>query len=76
MAKERPKYLSYLLRLWRANGQAADDRDEASAVWLASLESSRTHERWAFRTLEELFDYLRGETGAARDADEHREADG
>ena len=75
MAKERPRYLSYLLRLWWANGQTGDDSDEAPAVWRASLESSRTHERWAFRTLGELFDYLNSETKAAPDEDERRVVD-
>jgi hypothetical protein len=55
-------YLSYLLRLWRVS-------DEERPVWRASLKSAHSGERLGFGSLEELFDYLRAETGvkAAQD---------
>jgi hypothetical protein len=49
-------YLSYLLRLWRVS-------DEEGPVWRASLKSAHSGERLGFASLEELFDYLRAETG-------------
>ena len=58
MDKERPDYLAYLLRLWRASG-------EEGAVWRASLQSPRTGERIGFASLDELFDFLREQTGVA-----------
>ena len=63
MAEERLEYLSYLLRLWPEGG-------EEEAVWRASLESPHTGERVGFASLEELFDYLRQQTGVTLDAPE------
>ena len=54
--KGREPYLSYLLRLWRVS-------DEEEPVWRASLKSAHSGERLGFVGLEELFDYLRAETG-------------
>jgi hypothetical protein len=54
--KEGEPYLSYLLRLWRVS-------DEEEPVWRASLKSAHSGERLGFASLEELFDYLRTETG-------------
>ena len=53
-------YLSYLLRLWRENGEKTG--------WRASLESSHTGERKGFASLDDLFDFLRGQIGAVSDA--------
>ena len=50
-------YLSYLLRLWQAS-------DAGRVGWRASLESVQSGERVAFAGLEELFAFLRAETGA------------
>ena len=64
MAKSQPRYLSYLLRLWQTGSQPA---------WRASLESL-TGERQGFADLEELFAFLKSQTGveqAAADDDEH-----
>lgn len=58
MAKGQSDYLSYLLRLWRVNG-------EEKAVWRASLESPHTGERNGFASLDALVDFLRGQTGVA-----------
>jgi hypothetical protein len=62
MANEYPAYLSYLLRLWRV-----EDRGEApgvdEAVWRASLESAHTGEKKTFASMDDLFEFLRGQTG-------------
>jgi len=57
--KEQSDYVSYLLRLWR------EGDSEQEAIWRASLESTRTGERRAFASLDELFDYLRERTDMA-----------
>jgi hypothetical protein len=63
MTRERPEYLSYLLRLWRV-------REGGQDAWRASLQRPGSSERVSFRTLEELFAFLRRETGTARDGEE------
>jgi hypothetical protein len=62
-SREQPDYLSYLLRLWRVEG-------DRQAVWRASLKSASTGARVGFASLEELFDYLRVETGSVRSTEE------
>lgn len=52
MNAERPTYLSYLLRLWRAPGGAGQP-------WRASLEDTLTGQRRGFADLEALVAYLR-----------------
>jgi hypothetical protein len=49
-------YMSYLLRLWRA-GQGRD------AHWRASLQRPGTEESIWFADLEEMFAFLRAQTG-------------
>lgn len=60
MDTERPAYLSYLLRLWRAPGGAGQP-------WRASLQDTLSGERQGFADLEALVAYLRdqieGESG-------------
>jgi len=56
MSEERPDYLSYLLRLWRASCKG-------KVVWRASLQSSDTLERKGFSNLDDLFDFLREQIG-------------
>ena len=46
MSKEKRRYISFLLRLWQAESKG-------DLVWWASLESSRTEERWGFASLDE-----------------------
>jgi hypothetical protein len=60
-SQEQREYLSYLLRLWK-------ESDEEKPVWRASLKSSRTGERMGFGTLEELFEFLRRQTGTLPNA--------
>ncbi len=50
MEEPWPDYFSYLLRFWRTG----PDRP-----WRASLEDSRTGERWGFGSLEALQEFLR-----------------
>lgn len=58
MSKDQREYLSYLLRLWRVS-------DEDNPVWRASLQSPQTGERIGFASLNELFKFLRAQTGMA-----------
>jgi hypothetical protein len=51
----QPDYLAYLLRLWRMEGSAD--------AWRGSVESPQTGERLGFGSLDELFDFLREQTG-------------
>ena len=52
----RPDYMSYLLRLWRV-GQSRD------VHWRASLQRPGTEEPIWFADLEEMFAFLRSQTG-------------
>jgi len=54
----KKQYLSFMLRMWRANG-------EGKAAWRASLESPHTGESIGFASLEELFTFLRQQAGVA-----------
>jgi hypothetical protein len=56
MTKEAPRYMAYMLRLWRAD-------TGAQPVWRASLESPHTGERLGFGSLEALFVFLVEKTG-------------
>jgi hypothetical protein len=57
MYPERPAYLSYLLRLWRAPGGV-------DQPWRASLEDTLTGQRTGFADLEALCAYLHAQIGA------------
>jgi hypothetical protein len=63
MTSEQPDYLSYLLRLWREDGEEPNN-------WRASLESALTHKRYVFPSLMELFAFLQRQALAGRDANE------
>ena len=69
MSCEQPDYVSYLLRLWREDG-------EGSTNWRASLESALTHERHVFPSLMELFAFLQRQTVAGHDANEDENTTG
>ena len=58
-------YLSYLLRLWQDN----NGDTEGKAAWRASLESSLTGEKRGFASLDDLFAFLRRQTGVVPDAE-------
>jgi hypothetical protein len=70
MTKERPDYVSYLLRLWRENDEGQNAHSATRQIWRASLESSRTGELWGFASLRDLFAFLRRQTGAVEEGDE------
>ncbi len=56
MGSEKPdEYLSFLLRLWRESKQGGR--------WLSSLQNPQTGERTGFASLDELFAFLRDQTG-------------
>lgn len=69
MLDEQPDYRSYLLRLWRENG-------EGGTSWRASLESALTGERHVFPSLIKLFSFLQGQTVAVCDVDKDASAMG
>jgi hypothetical protein len=52
------EYKSYLLRLWRATSAG-------KLVWRASLEAPHTGLRYGFASLEQLFAFLKDQTGRA-----------
>jgi hypothetical protein len=54
MSKEQPDYISYLLRIWRSNGDKTD--------WRASLQNPHTGERIGFASIDELCIFLRKQT--------------
>jgi hypothetical protein len=66
-SREQRDYQSYLLRLWR-------ESDEERPVWRASLKSSRTGEKVGFGSLDELFEFLRMQTGTSPSADRSGQA--
>jgi hypothetical protein len=61
MDKERPDYLSYLLRLWREENHKVPGADK---IWRASLESAHTGEKRTFASLEDLCAFLQNQTDA------------
>jgi hypothetical protein len=65
MGKEQSDYISYLLRVWWSNG--------GKTAWRASLESPHTGERIGFASLDELFVFLRQQTGVVSDSEDSRE---
>jgi hypothetical protein len=60
MSQEQPTYRSFLLRLWSI-------RIDGETAWRASLESARTGQRQGFTGLEDLFEFIRRETGGTPD---------
>jgi hypothetical protein len=62
---EQRAYSSYLLRLWRV-GTAEEP------MWRASLKSAHNGEKVGFASLEDLFHFLRKETGMLPRADRER----
>ena len=64
-SKEQRDYSSYLLRMWRVG-------DAEGPTWRASLKSVHNGEQVGFASLEDLFHYLRKETGMLPGADRDR----
>ena len=69
MEREKPDYLSYLLRLWCAY-------DGATPAWRAMLKSTRSCEEIGFASLEALFDYLRSISASGPDQKEESDNHG
>ena len=72
MTEKQPRYLSYLLRLWQTD-------DGETQAWRASLDSPGTRERQGFASLEELFNFLEGQTrpqGEQNFGEKSRDRDG
>jgi hypothetical protein len=69
MSSEQPDYLSYLLRLWREDG-------EGPTNWRASLESALTRKRHVFPCMTELFAFLQRQTVVRCDVSEDESATG
>ena len=63
---EQRDYFSYLLRLWRTG---EGDR----STWRASLKSAGSGEQVAFASLEDLFRFLRTQTGTQPGTDGNRQ---
>jgi hypothetical protein len=61
-AVERRSYSSYLLRLWQVE-------DAGGPVWQASLKSAHSGEQVGFASLQDLFRFLRTQTGTMPGAD-------
>jgi hypothetical protein len=60
--QHRPRYYSYLLRLWLPG-------DEGEVSWRASLDDPRTGERLGFSSLEALFIYLQEQVNLDTEAE-------
>ncbi len=58
------------MRLWRDNNDDVPQHRKGRAVWRASLEDSLTGERQGFVSLDDLFAFLRCETGGMADTDD------
>jgi hypothetical protein len=56
MSQERPRYISYLLRMWQVKGKRG-------WVWRASLESPGSGRRNAFPSLDRLIAFLLAQAG-------------
>lgn len=67
MKEKQPDYLSYRLRLWREKAAGHRHRCEKQDVWRASLEDSLSRKRHGFRSLDDLFVFLKQEAGVAKD---------
>jgi hypothetical protein len=80
MDDEQPTYFSYLVRVWQRHDDGMLHQVDGSShytskktIWLASVQSSLTGKRQGFASLDDLFAFLRRQTGAVPN-DESREA--
>jgi hypothetical protein len=67
LPERQQDYASYLLRLWKAEGQG-------QCVWLASLESALTGERKNFASLAALVQFLQDQFGGRADSSQASES--
>ena len=63
MKKQRPGYLSYLLRVWQTGSKG-------DAVWRVSLENPFTGERRGFASLQDMLAFLRVQIDNAGQVDQ------
>ena len=63
MEDQRRSYLAYLLRLWQV-------KSKGGTTWRVTLQSPQSGDRIGFDRLEDLFDYLREQTGESSDYQE------
>jgi hypothetical protein len=61
-----PDYCTYVLRLWRMRGEGA-------AGWRASLMTPASGERHGFANLDDLFLFLRRQTGAGAEGEDDKD---
>jgi hypothetical protein len=66
LLKKHGEYIAYMLRLWPVG-------NKTKQVWRASLEDAHTGERMGFANLDELFDYLRQQTGMEANPEEPKQ---
>jgi hypothetical protein len=52
------EYVSFLVRFWREQNPRGP---EPSGGWRSEVEHVQTGQHWAFGTLDELLDFLRGQ---------------
>ena len=62
-------YVSFLLRMWQDSSDEELSRSK-EAAWRATLQSPRTGERVGFNSLDDLFDFLKGQAGLEPTADD------
>ena len=68
MSQERPRYISYLLRMWQVKGKPGWQ-------WRASLESPGSGRLLAFPSLDHLISFLRAQSSQQGPGDEEEELD-
>jgi hypothetical protein len=68
-SEDRPRYISYLLRLWRENDDGDALHQGKVPTWRASLENPRSGALQGFSSLQDLLHFLWSETCAERGAD-------
>ena len=66
MTEKKPRYISYLLRLWQI-------KEKGRLVWRASLESPGNGERAGFGSLPELYHFLQQQIGMLPSETEQKE---
>jgi hypothetical protein len=66
MTQKKVEYLSYLLRLWRENGDEGSQGGVAKGAWRVSLETP-SGESHGFASLDDLVGFLRRQIGTMPD---------
>jgi hypothetical protein len=66
MTRNKPRYLTYLIRLWAAEEMCASNQTNKT-VWRVLLENVNTHSRYGFANLDQAFEYLHQQTLSAKE---------